>query len=236
MQLAGATIGIFATLALVVVGLTLMFLAMRSVMEIGGACADGGPFQPVRPCPNGVGLAMFGGIWGGIVALGAYFWLATSYRVPSLLALAWPALFMSLGWNFLEYGFNSPAPGGGLEWGWIFCGVLFWLMGGIPLLLVAPMLFRSFWPADPQGPVGLRDSVAVVRHPSRAVRSSKAANLAPARAPGPGFEPPTAAEIETEDTSELTSRLERLAALHASGALTAEEFALAKKKLLGERP
>lgn len=208
---------------------------MRSVMEIGGACADGGPFQPVRPCPNGVGLAMIGGIWGGIVALGLYFWLATSRRVPSLIALAWPALFLSLGWNFLEYGFNSPAPGGGLEWGWIFCGVLFWAMGGIPLVLVAPMLFRSFWPADPQGPVGLRDTVAVVRHPSRAVRPSEAARPETGVPGTAGVAREVWWSVE-EDTSELTSRLERLAALHASGALTAEEFALAKKKLLGENP
>ena len=236
-RLAGVTVGIFVTLALVVVGLTLMFLAMRSVMEIGGSCADGGPFQPVRPCPNGVGLAMFGGIWGGIVALGVYFWLATSYRVPSLLALAWPALFLSLGWNFMEYGFNSPAPGGGLEWGWIVCGVLFWAMGGLPLYLVAPMLFRSFWPSDPQGPVGLRDSVSVVRHPSLAGRSRAVTPRRTASKPVPPRVSSVSAALSSEeDTSDLTSRLERLAALHASGALTADEFALAKRKLLGETP
>jgi hypothetical protein len=52
----------------------------------------------------------------------------------SLMPLAWPGLFLSLGWNFLEFAFAPP--GGGLAWGWLVCGVLFALMGGLPLLLV----------------------------------------------------------------------------------------------------
>jgi hypothetical protein len=47
--------------------------------------------------------------------------------------LAWPGLFLSLGWNFLEFTFSPP--GGGLAWGWLICGVLFVLMGGLPLIL-----------------------------------------------------------------------------------------------------
>ena len=46
--------------------------------------------------------------------------------------LAWPGLFLSLGWNFLEFAF---LPQGGLAWGWLICGVVFVLMGGLPLLL-----------------------------------------------------------------------------------------------------
>ena len=47
--------------------------------------------------------------------------------------LAWPGLFLSLGWNFLEFSFAPP--GGGFAWGWLVCGVVFVLMGGLPLLL-----------------------------------------------------------------------------------------------------
>ena len=46
----------------------------------------------------------------------------------------WPAIFLSLGWNFCEYGFFASE---GLVWGWIICGVVFMLMGGLPLYLVA---------------------------------------------------------------------------------------------------
>jgi hypothetical protein len=48
--------------------------------------------------------------------------------------LAWPALFLSLGWNFLEYGVDPPDGSANVVWGWLFCGVLFVLMGGLPLL------------------------------------------------------------------------------------------------------
>ena len=44
--------------------LSLVFLAMRAVLDVGGACADGGPYIPRVSCPNGVPLAMVGGIFG----------------------------------------------------------------------------------------------------------------------------------------------------------------------------
>lgn len=53
----------------------------------------------------------------------------------SVLALAWPATFLSLGWNFLEFAFTA-TKGHGLVWGWLVCGVVFVLMGGLPLVYV----------------------------------------------------------------------------------------------------
>ena len=43
---------------------TFVWLGMRAVMDIGGACADGGPFVPVQPCPDGAPAAMVLGIFG----------------------------------------------------------------------------------------------------------------------------------------------------------------------------
>ncbi len=56
--------------------------------------------------------------------------------------LAWPGLFLSLGWNFLEFAFAPP--GGGFAWGWLICGVVFVLMGGLPLLLAFKPLREKF--------------------------------------------------------------------------------------------
>ena len=50
-----------------------------------------------------------------------------------LVALAWPALFLSLGWNFLSTPSTRPG-GGGIELGWLIPGVIFVMMGGVPLL------------------------------------------------------------------------------------------------------
>jgi hypothetical protein len=86
--------------------LTLIWLGMRAVMDIGGACAEGGPFVPVQPCPAGAPAALTLGMLGifGFGALGIYAGaqIGGGWVAPPL--LAWPVLFGSLGWNFLEYG------------------------------------------------------------------------------------------------------------------------------------
>src|SRR5262249_24723134 len=60
----------------------------------------------------------------------------------------WPALFLSLGFNFLEYGLDPAGDATGPEWGWLFCAAVFALMGAVPLLvLLRPaVLARTFWP------------------------------------------------------------------------------------------
>jgi hypothetical protein len=117
----------------VTAALTIMFFAMRAVMEIGGSCASGNtPYEISRPCPDGVPGLMIGSIFLGLLLLGVYGLNAVG---PNLTLLAWPALFLSLGWNFLDFGVNPPDGSDGLVWGWLLCGVLFVLMGGAPLLI-----------------------------------------------------------------------------------------------------
>lgn len=116
--------------------ITTVWLAMRAVMDIGGMCAEGGPYVIETPCPDGVPLLMILAFPGGFLGVGMM--LAWGSRLghgwASLAALAWPALFLSLGWNFLEYGLDAP---GGIELGWLIPGVAFLLMGGVPLVIGA---------------------------------------------------------------------------------------------------
>lgn len=121
--------------------ITLMFLAMRAVMDIGGACAEGGPYEIAQGCPDAAAPALFLGMF-GLFLFGA---LATIFgvRVGGIWAtaplLGWSALFGLLGWNFMEYGvFNAP-PEMGIDWGWAFCGIVFWLMAAGPLLGYLPI-------------------------------------------------------------------------------------------------
>ena len=116
-----------------VVCLTMLSQSMRSVMDVGGACASGGAYEIRQQCPTGVAWIMPVSIFAGLafLALGAAGVFSQGGPRPYL--FAWSALFLALGWNFLEYGFDAPS-GSGASWGWIVCGVVFVLMGGAPLL------------------------------------------------------------------------------------------------------
>jgi hypothetical protein len=145
---------IFLTLgtAIFIFCLTLVYQSMRAVMDVGGACASGGAYEIRQQCPDGVAWVLPVGIFGMFFA-GIFTFLGVfPDGGPRPYVFAWSALFLALGWNFLDYGFDSPAPGGGTEVGWIICGVVFVLMGGVPLLaLLAPRAARwAFWGPDSQ--------------------------------------------------------------------------------------
>lgn len=201
------------SLALVSAGITLLYLGMRAVMDIGGMCASGGPYVVAQPCPDGVPLMMIGGIWVGLIAAFFYVWASSGTRVPSFVWLVWPALFMSLGWNFLEYAFNPPT-GEGIVWGWLIPGVLFELMGGVPLAILITSR-RALEPTDSVraalAPPGTKAVATAMRAVIDARKSTKE----------PGLEP-----------ADMVSELERLDALHRSGALSDAEYARAKRRLL----
>jgi hypothetical protein len=113
--------------------ITCLYHGMRPIMRLGGMVASGGPYAIAHPAPHWVWIMPLSIILGMIC-----FFLNLFSSVDdggfNLIPLAWPGLFLSLGWNFLEFTFSPP--GGGLAWGWLICGVVFVLMGGLPLLLV----------------------------------------------------------------------------------------------------
>ncbi|CAN5714181.1 hypothetical protein BH23CHL7_BH23CHL7_22020 [soil metagenome] len=93
--------------------ITLIFLGMRAVMGVGGFCAEGGPYVIETRCPLGLAEAMivaFPGLFafGGLMA-----WKGFSHGgvAGALPLLAWPALFLSLGWNSWSSGSRHPAVG-----------------------------------------------------------------------------------------------------------------------------
>ena len=121
--------------------LTVLWFSMRAVMEIGGSCASGNvPYAITRPCPSGVPGLMVGSIFLGLAFLALY---AVTAVGPNLTLFAWPALFISLGWNFMDFGVSPPDGSSGPVWGWVICGVIFLLMGGIPLVLGIAALMKG---------------------------------------------------------------------------------------------
>lgn len=116
--------------------LTVLSLTMRSVTEIGGSCADGGPAVSAQACPSGTGTALLLVFAGTFVFVIGTLWAAAVLHAPVPMWLSWPALFLTLGWNFLEDGIDPPM-GEGVVVGFVVCGVLFVLMGATPLLVRA---------------------------------------------------------------------------------------------------
>jgi hypothetical protein len=243
-KLVFTAIGVF----LFAVGLTVLFQGMRTVMDVGGYCASGGPYEIRQQCPDNAWMIPVG-IFVGLGGVG--FVLAGTFRGgPKLVALAWPALFLALGWNFLEYAFDPPPPDNGIVWGWLICGVVFVAMGGIPLLFVLANAKLALWGKDATG-----DKTAVA-----AATATALARLVGTRSRTPttfvhygdttvpatttttaGPEPPVPPEPPFEAPSDgaggngdLVSDLERLAALHSRGQLTDDEYARAKDARLSE--
>jgi hypothetical protein len=189
--------------------LTLLARAMRSVQAIGGFCASGGPYRIAHHCPKGVAGIFPLAVVGGLAGLGL-FALCVGDRGRPVALLAWPALFLTLGWNFLDYGLNPPSSG--VNAGFLVSAGIFILMGGIPLVLLAPGLLR--------GVTG----------------RTEAPTASPVLAPtGVRFTVPPAPPRATTAPSprlDLASELERLASLHRRGELSDAEYQAAKRQAL----
>jgi hypothetical protein len=137
-----APLGVLLGAAGFALGLTALYRGMRSVMiEAGGFCASGGPYEIANECSEGQVTLIFVGVMVMIV-FGALLMGASGAVGGSGMGagfLMWAALFGALGVNFLQLGFDPP-DGSGLAWGWIVPGVIFELMalgGLIPAVQMA---------------------------------------------------------------------------------------------------
>ncbi len=138
-----------------------LYQGMRPIMRLGGMVASGGPYAIAHPAPSWVWIIPLSVVF-GMVCFFLNLFTAPDDGI-NLMPLAWPGLFLSLGWNFLEFAFAPP--GGGFAWGWLVCGVVFVLMGGLPLLLA----FKSVRGKD-QVPAAGRGGAGPLRVPVAAGR------------------------------------------------------------------
>ena len=192
-------------------GLTLIFLSMRAVMDVGGFCAEGGPYEIQTHCPEGTALLMPLSIFGGLGSAALAGWKGAQIGGPfaGLVALAWPALFISLGWNFLEYGLWPPTDDG-IVWGWLIPGVIFEAMGIVPLLGLLPSRRAFDWTGSADPPVALTSARKRLLNDL----------VSHAHERGWGAQ------------EDLVSKLERLATLREQGAISADEFESAKRAVI----
>ena len=122
-------------------GITAVYLGMRDLMvESGGTCASGGPYEIANQCSSGQIALLSGGIVAMLVfaaLLAAVEHLADGPRI------GWPAivgvLFLALGWNFVDLGLDPPREDGSSV-GWLVSGIIFWLMA---VGFLAPAAMRA---------------------------------------------------------------------------------------------
>jgi hypothetical protein len=211
-----AGVGMLLTVGGVACGITLLFLGMRSVMEVGGACADGGPFAVAQPCPEGIPTVIVGGFFGAAICVAMNMVMAVKHKIPSIVVLAFPALFLALGYNFLDLGLNPPFGETGPTVGWVVCAAFFVLFGGFLLVLLINAVVKGV-PEPAPGNVTIQ-------------------NLDIGRLIGtaaPGTPKGTKSDFEDPfDDPSIVDELEQLAALHRTGALSDAEFKSAKRRIL----
>jgi hypothetical protein len=212
--------------------LTLLFLSMRSVMDVGGFCASGGPYEIRTACPQSVAWVIPVSIFGALLSLGVGAVGVFSQGGPRPYAFAWSALFLALGWNFLEYGFDPP--GGGTSPGWLVCGVVFAVMGGIPLLL---LLWKSaarwsLWGPRVEEPEREEGWYHLTPAGGSGSTPSAAGGLVPQQPPAPTSTTTVDDAEPAEPSGDMVERLERLAQLRDRGALDEKEYEIAKNAVL----
>ena len=200
-------------LGVVVVGLIWLNSVAAAVMDVGGSCGSGGPYEIATPCPAGAWMAPVG-IFVGLAGLAVYAFLRPSGS-PSLATLAWPALFGSLGVQFLRAAAQESD-----AWGWWLCGVLFLLMAAAPVALVVTDDRRAVLR------MLLGDGLAEVGPADR--RNDNR----PTTAPGVNVTVVAASTDESSGDVDLAENLERLSRLHRCGDLSDAEYADAKQQVL----
>ncbi len=200
LAVAGFLIGMAGIAAAISIG----FLAMRGVLDVGGSCASGGPYVIATPCPDGtwlLPLAIFAGLGFAFLAAAGGTKIGGIYAVAP--GLAWVGLFCSFGFNFLQWGIAPPADpasdgGGGPGLVFILIGLMFEVMGIVPV-------FTTLWAMRPGAP---KPSVTFGGQPFDAagpIQSAEALRGAGQGQAGSPFEP--GGGVQQVDLNKLMSEI-----------------------------
>jgi len=106
-----------------------LFQSAGVVMGLGGYCASGGPYVIETECPEAVIVFAPLGVFGMFFAAGVAFAVARGFGV-SLIAWAWPILFVGLGIQFLASAASGESVISNLS-----IGLLFVAMGVAPVVV-----------------------------------------------------------------------------------------------------
>jgi hypothetical protein len=187
-----------------------------------GTCASGGPYVSARPCPPGTGghiVSLIAGVFGVLIAGGIYAARGGDHRSGRIGfgIMLWTLGFLMLAGATL-LGAYGPANTGGSKLGAVIMAGVF-----VPMALV-PFLWAAFSGSGDDDPSSVRVG------PAPAIRPH--AFGAPPAARYPSVFVSTPGAQANGNGNDSLDQLEKLAKLHAEGALTDAEFAAAKAKVL----
>jgi len=230
---------VWLSIVVVAACLTLLYMSMRAVMGVGGFCAEGGPYVIETSCPTGVGWIMPVSMWVGVFACALYVFAGRGLPGPKWIGLVWPALFLSLGWNFWEFGLD-PGDGSGTAYGFIVCGVVFVAMGLVPLVIMLAVPASRRWVSwGDATPARGRDTYRQTRDTVKSIDWRALGTVVGAVPTTPTTAPHGSAgstiDLDGRMAPDVVDRLERLGEMHRRGDITSEEFDTAKRHVLGDQ-
>lgn len=147
-----------ATLFLLSALCGMVIMAALAVINIGGYCAEGGPYVIARHCPDGSALVLSLGI-PLLFLLGFLYAMAKPSSWPSTFGWLWPVLFVGMAVAFFIGAANAP---GGIGWAAVVTGIVMLVIGIAPIVIFAgrssdsskpPLSSRLSGPAVAQGVV-----------------------------------------------------------------------------------
>ena len=211
-----------AGVAGIAAGITLLALDGRALMDIGGFCAEGGPYVIATHCPHNSDVIFLLGFLGGgaAILLAASKSSAIGVGGGTVFLLAFAAAFGVIGLESIVGGLDPPGDEPGWAWGWLIMGSIFVAAALVPLLLLA-LSARYLSPGlDAAG--GTPGEAPAGAHDLSRDGAAGAGLIAEARGVGPGG-----------PGRDLVEDLEGLARLRDRGLLTEDEYTRAKEGLLG---
>ena len=218
-------------------GIALANVKLVKLLETGTCASGNTPYAIRNPCPPGTGsaiLLLMAGIFAAIIGAGLFAargtpsWAKNRPHRVSTFAVTWGIGFTATGAVSLLTALGNDSLGQGGKLGGLIVGITFLVMG-VPVLLFALWsLIESLGSRD-ERPMSTSLGAA-----GGTVSTGGFGGFAtPAPQPASGFGTVTQAAAPRSE-GERIAKLQTLAELRKSGALTEQEFEREKARLLGE--
>jgi hypothetical protein len=210
-------------------GIALANVKLVQLLETGTCASGNTPYAIRNPCPAGTGTAillLMAGIFAAVIGAGLFAARGTPSWAPgrehrvSTFAFTWGVGFTATGATALLAALGDDSLGQGGQLGGLIVGITFLVMG-------VPALLYSLWTLIASQ--GSRDERPMAA--AGGLGASAGIGTASMQSPGFGTAP---APSPSRGAGDRIAKLQTLAELRRSGALTEQEFEREKSRVLGD--